>query len=413
MVVYRVPVRDKHYDLADLGERSIAEDQIRRDFTINSIAVELGDLFRGAEGAIELVDASNGVRDLEARLIRVNSRNVYKDDPLRIVRLFRFESQLQFAPTSDSLDAVPEFVKGLDDIAGERVRDELFHILRRNRASETLAKMDRTGVLARLFPILDELKGVTQNEYHHLDVFTHSLDSISQFEYLMEFRDEIMLAFKPQLSRMLQDEIVTDRPRFALMKLALLFHDIAKPRTRAVRADGKVTFIGHDKLGAELTEQYLDYLHMSRREKSYILALIEGHLRPGFLDPAGPSLASSIFRYFDQFDEWGVDLVVMSIADRLAARGEKVGEEIFKKHYRISKILLDAYFNKNKIFVRPPDIIDGNELMRELDLTPGRRVGILLKVIKEGQASGAVTDRRSAIEYARQFIEKSSEQEGK
>jgi len=414
MVVYRIIIHGKQYDLADLKESSISQDQLRRDFTINSLAVELSELFRTCSvdilPALPLIDASTSIEDLEKRIIRINSRDVLRDDPLRIVRLFRFESQLGFVIEPSSLTPVPEFLNGLKEISGERVRDELFQILKRPKAADVLEKMDRYGIITTLFPLLDELRDISQNEYHHLDVFNHTIDTIRQFEQILNFDDDATSPFKDELGRMLIEAIVPERPRLALLKLTLLFHDIGKPRTRTIRQDGKIQFIGHDKLGVELIEPYLEYLKLSRREKSYINMLIEGHLRPGFMDPASPTISSTIFRYYDHFGEWGVDLVLMSIADRLAAQGEKVSEDVIKQHYVAVSMLLDAYFNKNKILVRPPDIIDGYELMRALDLRPGKRIGILLKIIKEGQASGVVRDKKSAIEYARRFMEESSKQ---
>ena len=405
MPVFRITIEGCQYDLADLNELSIKRDQLRRDFTINSIAVELTSVFGCASsGQITLVVASTGIADLENRLLRVNSKAVFGDDPLRIVRLFRFERQLQFAIDPDTLNAVPEYINGLAQISGERVRDELFHILKSNCAADTLVTMYNAGVLSRLFPFLDEMKGVTQNEYHHLDVLEHTLDAIRQFETVLEFSDDLTHPFESRLKAIAAEELVPDRPRAALMKLAILFHDVGKPMTRVVRDDGKVTFIGHDKYGVELIEPYLDYLHLSRREKAYINMLVEGHLRPGFLDPQSPTLPKAIFRFFDRFDDWGVDIVLISIADRLAARGELVDEDVEARHSDSARILLDAYFNRNKVLVKPPDILNGDDLIREFNLEPGKRIGIILKVIKEGQASGDVTDYASGIEYARRFI---------
>ncbi len=412
MIVYRITVNNNQYDLADLLDKTIVDDQLRRDFTINSLAVEIGSFVQNPNPDIsDILDASNGIEDLHQGIIRINSKQVLKDDPLRIARMFRFERQLDFTIDPDSYNAVDEFTSGFSDISGERVRDEFFQILNRPKTTETLLKMDEVGLLSSMFPEIEIMKGVSQNEYHHLDVFEHSICAVREFENVLKFDSPITEPYSARLTELVQSEMVPSRNRAALMKLALLFHDIGKPGARAVREDGKITFIGHNKLGVEIIEPYLDYLHLSRRERVFINNLIDGHLRPGFLDPDSPTLSKAIFRFFDRYADCGIDIVLISIADRLAAQGEKVDDAVNQRHDQIAAILLDAYFNQNKLLVRPTDLIDGNNLMRELDLESGKRIGILLKVIKEGQASGEVLTYDDAIEYAKRFMNESDSQE--
>jgi poly(A) polymerase len=406
MVVYRITVLDHQYDLADLHDQTMADDQLRRDFTINSLAVEIGSLVQNPSPCEEsLLDASTGMRDLHDQIIRINSESVLNDDPLRIVRMFRFKTQLGFEIDPQSLEMASKYVNQLHRISGERVRDELFQILNRPKSSETLLQMDSIGILSKLFPNIDEMRGVSQNEYHHLDVFDHTMDSIRQIEDVIRFDLPSFQPFRAELLEHIHSEIVPGRKFSALMKLALLFHDIAKPRTRGVRDDGKVTFINHNKLGVDMIEPDLEYLHLSRKERTYINMMVEGHLRPGFLNPASPTLSRAIFRYFDQYGDWGVDLVVMSVADRLAAQGEKVDDDVNERHDKAATILLDAYYNRNKILVRPPDLIDGDDLMAELKLKPGREIGILLRIVKEAQAAGEVNTKAEAIACARSFFD--------
>lgn len=412
MVIYRITVNDKQYDLADLLDKTIEEDQLRRDFTVNSLAVEIGSLVQNPNPDIgDILDASTGLADLEKGIIRINSKQVLEDDPLRIVRMFRFERQLGFAIDPDSYSAVEECASNFDDISGERVRDELFQILSRPKTPETLLMMDKVGMLTTLFPAIEIMKGVSQNEYHHLDVFDHSICSLVEFEKVLKFDCPVTAPFHDQLTELVQSEIVPGRTRATLMKLALLFHDIGKPQSREIREDGKITFIGHNQIGVEIIAPYLDYLHLSKRERTYINNLIDGHLRTGFLDPESPTLPKAIFRFFDRYSDCGIDLVVISIADRLSAQGEKVDDAVNQRHEQIASILLDAYFNRNKLLVRPPELINGEDLMRELNLPPGKKIGILLKVVKEGQAIGDILTYDDAINCAKQFMQQSESKE--
>jgi poly(A) polymerase len=409
MVVYRITVLDHQYDLADLHSQTMTADQLRRDFTINSLAVEIGSLVQNpSPGEDSILDASTGMIDLHDRIIRINSESVLSDDPLRIVRMFRFKTQLGFEIDPQSLEMSSRYVDQLHRISGERVRDELFQILNRSQSAETLLHMDSIGVLSKLFPTIDEMRGVTQNEYHHLDVFDHTMDSIRQIEDVILFDLPVFQPFREDLLEHIHSEIVPGRNFSALMKLALLFHDIAKPRTRAVRDDGKVTFINHNKLGVDMIEPDLEHLRLSRKERMYINMMVEGHLRPGFLNPDSPTLSRAIFRYFDQYGDWGVDLVVMSVADRLAAQGEKVDDGVNERHDKVTAILLDAYYNRNKILVRPPDLINGDDLIAELNLPPGREIGILLRIVKEAQAAGEVNTKEEAIACARSCFDLNS-----
>ncbi|MBU1024218.1 HD domain-containing protein [bacterium] len=405
MVVFRITVEDRQVDLADLYDKTISEDQVRRDFTINSLAVDVGSFVQIPNPDIsDILDVNDGLSDLQNGIIRINSKEVIADDPLRIVRMFRFEKQLGFDIDVSSLNAIDDNIDKLADVSGERVRDELFQVLSHPKAYNTIEKMNNAGVLAEIFPDVEKMRGVTQNEYHHLDVLDHTMSAINQFETVVEFQDPITSLYRDELTGIINDGFVPNRSRASLMKLALLFHDIGKPETRAIREDGKVTFIGHDKLGLKIIKPYLDYLHLSNREVHYIISLVEGHLRPGFINLDSPALSKAIFRFFDRFNDIGVDLVLFSIADRLAAQGEMVDDAVNEQHNQISSILLDAYFNKNKLLVRPTELANGDDLMRELSLQAGKRIGILLKVIKEGQASGEVSTYDDAIEYAKNFM---------
>lgn len=409
MIVYRITANGHQYDFADLIDTSITDDLLRRDFTVNSLAVELGELFQYPErDKVDILDASSGLDDLKDSILRINSRDVLRDDALRVMRLFRFETQLGFKCDEHTLKAIPDYVAKLSDISGERVRDELFQILARPQTAETFLRMESVGILSHLFPLVGGMKGVEQNFYHHFDVFEHTIEAVRCVETVLRFDDPVTSEFAGVLNDFIRREIVGGRPRFALLKLAALLHDIGKPLTKETRPDGRITFIGHDKAGTDLIEPYLEYLHLSRHEVQYINTVVAGHLHPGFLDPDQASLPKSIFRYFDSHDEIGIDIVLMSLADRMATRGPMSTPELVERHNRIAVILLDAYFNRNKLLVRPEMFINGDDLMRELNLPPGKEIGILLKIVKEGQAIGEISSYAEAIDYARRFLDKLS-----
>ncbi|HYE78245.1 MAG TPA: hypothetical protein VEI97_09680, partial [bacterium] len=207
-----------------------------------------------------------------------------------------------------------------------------------------------------------------------------------------------------EIDALLADEMVPGRPRAALMKLALLFHDLGKPGTRAVRPDGQVTFIGHDQLSVQLMEPYLEDLKLSTREIGYINLLVGQHLRPGFLDLAAPSLPKMLHRYFVDLGDWGVDLALISIADRLGAQGPKITPAHNERHWAIVERIVRAYWRETALVVRPPDLLNGSDLLTALGIDPGPQVGVLLRMIKEAQVEGTVATKDEALAFAAEFL---------
>ena len=187
-----------------------------------------------------------------------------------------------------------------------------------------------------------------------------------------------------------------DLTRGEAMRFAALLHDAAKAQTRAVRPDGRVTFMGHDVVGAALARDVLGRLRASQRLREYVAALTENHLRLGFLVHERPLGRRAIWRYQRATAPFSADVTVFTVADRLSTRGRNA-EPAIEAHLALARELLAA--------VPPgPPLLRGDEIVRELGVRPGPALGRLLERLAEDQYAGAVSTRETALERARELL---------
>ena len=266
--------------------------------------------------------------------------------------------------------------------------------------------MADVGAEAVVLPELQALRGVEQNRFHHLDVHGHTLEVLAQTialaqdpasVFVEEGRGEAVAAF---LGAPLADGLT----RGEALRWGALLHDAAKPLTRAVRpADGRVTFIGHDVAGAQLARAVLGRLRASERLRSHVAALVRQHLRLGFLvhEPQ-PLSRASVFEYLRACSPVEVDVTLLSVADRLATRGDRASESI-EAHLAIARTMLGdalAWHAQGP----PTPLLRGDELIEELGVAPGPPVGSLIEALVRAQYVGEVATRTQALAFARRRI---------
>jgi putative nucleotidyltransferase with HDIG domain len=381
------PEHGWHVDLVTLRDGDIEADLAARDFTINAMAEPL------AGG--ELVDPHGGRADLEARVVRMVSAAALADDPLRSLRAVRLVTELDLALDPDTGVAVRENAAGIEKVAPERVFGELKRVVTAERARTGLELMDAYGLTDVVLPELAALHGVEQNEYHHADVHDHTLevlDAVAALERGAHGEDIAALLAQP-----LADELT----RGGAMRFAALLHDAAKPHTRGERPDGRVTFIGHDAEGAELARRVLRRLRASQRTVEYVAALTLHHLRLGFLVHERPLERRSVWRYLRATSPYSAEVTIFTIADRLATRGRNADEAI-AAHLELAREML-AHARADR--PREP-LVRGDELARELGITPGPALGELLAQLEEDRFAGAIATRADALRRARELSER-------
>jgi putative nucleotidyltransferase with HDIG domain len=394
---WRVIARDRSWqiDLLALNGPSIEADLARRDLTINALAEPL------AGG--ELVDPFGGLEDLRARRLRMVSSGVFLEDPLRTLRVARLASELGFEVDPRTRATAAASSRALRDVAPERVFAELRRIIIVDRALEGLAIMDDLGATAAVLPELAQLQGVSQSRYHHLDVFEHTRAVLAETIALERDPEAALCGCGQLVSDVLAQPLANDLTRWQALRFGALFHDIAKPATRGVTAEGRVTFFGHDEAGARMTRAALERLRASERLSEHVAALTRHHLRLGFLVHEMPLDRRATYRYLRACEPVEIDVTVLSVADRLATRGAG-SEQAIAKHIALARELLGEAMAWRVAPPRPP--LRGDELARALGLRPGPEIGQLLRELEEASFAGEIATRGEAIERAREVLDR-------
>jgi putative nucleotidyltransferase with HDIG domain len=393
---WRVVARDRSWqvDLMPLGGETIEDDLRRRDFTINAIAEPLG--------GGERVDPFGGMGDLEARRLRLVAPDAFERDPLRTMRLARIACELELDVVPDTLATARKSAVDLVGVAPERIFAELKRIVASDRAVRGLELMDRAGATDAVLPELSRLRGVEQSQYHHLDVDAHTRAVLAETIALERDPGPALGRHADAVSQALAEPFANELTRGEALRFGALFHDLAKPQTRGVTDSGRVTFMGHDVAGAELALEVLGRLRASNRLAEYVAALTRHHLRLGFLVHDAPLGRRAIYRYLTTCAPVGVDVTLLSVADRLATRG-KGAEEAIERHLALARDLLGEALSWEAEPPRSP--IPGDRLAKALGVRPGPELGRILAELEEASFAGEVSSSDDAIAFARGLLE--------
>lgn len=393
---WRVIARDGAWqiDVEPMRGGSIEGDLALRDLTVNAIAQPI------AGG--ELIDPFGGLPDLDAARLRVVGPNAFAEDPLRVLRLVRLSVELELQPEAESLEAARASASELRRVAAERTFFELRRIVGASRALQGLEMIERLDAMAVVLPELASMRGVDQSRYHHRDVYGHTLEVLENVIALQEDPCNVIgPQHAEQVARLLAEPLADGLSRGDALRWGALLHDSAKPATRATRpADGRVTFIGHDAVGAEMAREALARLRTSARLQAHVSALVRHHLRLGFLvHESCPPARDAVFRYMRACEPVEADVTLLSVCDRLATRGDRA-EESIEAHMRLARSLLgDALVWHIE---GPPDpLLRGDELARALGIELGPRVGELLEELVQAQYTERVSTREQALSLLR------------
>ncbi|MDP3142956.1 MAG: HD domain-containing protein [Candidatus Omnitrophota bacterium] len=383
-------------DFAQFRGKTIKADLLLRDFTINNLAVDIKKLESAKSLGEILVDESFGQRDLKNRLIRRVHKNSFQDDPLRIIRAFSLAANLNFKIDGTTLTQAKRDRLKLADVAYERIRDELFKILSVEDSAVYLKQMDKLRILEEILPQITVMRNVKQGPYHHLDVWQHSLETVAQLEKIFKELDS-----NQDIRKYLKEELVFNRSRKSLMKLGALLHDIGKPQSKR-RKEGKTLFHGHERVGRDISDKISEMLKLSTKEKLALEKMIFWHLRPGYLADNELPTARAVFRYFRDAQEEGVSILLISLADQRATCGPLTSKKDRQQHERVIKDLIGRYFEKQKE-EKIKRLIDGNDLIGRLKLSPSPVFSRILREVEESQAEGSVKTKAQALALAKKI----------
>lgn len=385
--IYRIVLKDKIniIDIASPIGKNLEEDLKRRDLTINSIAVNLK--------TFEILDTSNGMQDLEAKKLNHISKENMIDDPLRLLRAYRFQAMLGFEIDKSLKEIIKNHCDKIHNCAVERINYELLKLFSGDFCAQTLLDMEKTGMLTSLFPIMKEVEKVPPNLHHHLDLLSHSIETVKQIEEIYKNSPE-------EVKNHLQRTDFGGNTRLAHLKLTALLHDIGKPSTWTIEEDsGKHRFIKHDDIGAKMAASDLKKNKFSKKQIDYIAKMIKYHIYPSHVISA-PELNDKVYmRFIRKMEDEATDIIILAMADRLSARGVEITEEVLNKNLGGLQSLLDFYLSVRESLKPLPKLISGEEIMEFLNINPSKELGNIIKSLQEAQISGEINTKEEAIGF--------------
>ena len=367
--------RDSRNPIVEDG--TLQEDQDRRDFTINAMAICLNSSRYG-----ELLDPFDGIGDLERCIIRtpLNPDITFSDDPLRMMRAIRFATQLGFNLHPDTFDAIRRNASRLEIITRERIAEELNKIMMSRRPSEGWLLLDKTGLLPLVLPDLVALKGVeVKDGKGHKDVFLHTLKVLDN---LADSSDKLWLRW------------------------AALLHDIGKPRSKAWDPQAGWTFRNHNYIGAKMVPRLFAKLKLPLNEKmEYVKKMVDLHMRPINLiedTVTDSAVRRLLFEAGDDID----DLMLLCDADITSRNEEKKAR--FHRNYQLVRQKMVELEERDRIRnFQPP--VKGDEIMEILHLEPCSIVGELKAAIKDAILDGIIPNE---YEPAKEYMLKLAHEKG-
>jgi poly(A) polymerase len=390
--------KDRIYtlDFTDFRDKTLKKDLGHRDFTINSIALRLEDVFVKENLEQSLLDPYTGIRDLKLKTIRIANKKAFDEDPLRILRAFSLSAIFGFEIEKSTLRLAKLKANKLSKISYERIRDELFKILDTPSSYNYLVELDRLKILQNILPEIEVMRGLNQGPYHHLDIWQHTLQTIKELEkVIQEFKDN------KDIQRYLSKVISGDRRRLTLVKLGALLHDIGKPASMR-REEGKIKFHGHEKIGSDIAEDIARRLKLSNDELDSLRKMIFWHLRPGYLADNPEVSARAAFRYFRDTAQEAVSTLLISLGDQRATGGSLTTKKSRMQHEKIVAGLIKEYFRKEKQ-PKLSRLITGDDLIKKFKLTPSPLIGRMLREIEELQAIGKIKNKTEAFQVVRRY----------
>jgi poly(A) polymerase len=392
---WRVVAKDGEWqvDITALRGGTIEADLGERDFTIGAVAMPLG----GGEP----IDPHGGLADLDRGLLRVVGERSFAADPLRLLRAARLGADLGLELDPGTVSLARAEAGRILEAAGERQLLELRQLVGGPDPLRGLALLDELGLTPVVLPELEALRGVEQGPNHHLDVYGHTLAVLEQTlaveADLERFAGERAAEVEAQLAEPLADEMT----RGTALRFGALLHDIGKPATRSER-DGFVTFVGHDRDGVAIVGEICARLRASRDLTRHLQDLTLHHLRLGFLVHEAPLPPRRVHGYLRATEPVAVEVTLLTIADRLSARGSGpfATEEAIEAHLSLAREMLATALDWRRDGP-PQPLLRGDELAAELGLEQGPELGELLAELEAAQYAGEVLTRAEAIAHAR------------
>lgn len=418
--VVRVVVREgeivRTIDFAEI-KTDIENDLTRRDFSINALALDLKKFIKDKKFSLsDIVDVTGGLADLENKRIRAVSSDIFQEDSIRLLRVLRIGHKLGFCIDTETKLLAIRDSDLIKEAKSERINDELFQIFSLSDVSTVIKNADEFLFVKSLFPEIEETKGVIQNDFHHLDVWEHSLLTLSNLENivsnlippLLKTPSEIpplsrgdtggLEEFSSKIIEHLNQPVMGTFNRLAVLKFAALLHDVGKPSVKFVDSKGRIRFFNHAEVGFHIVKNISARLRLSKKISEILSCIVKEHMRPGFLIHEKSLTSKAIYRLFRDLGDETIEVLLISLADRLAAQGTSFPDG-FIRHRDLICLLMERYFEYEEEKAGRVKLLSGQDLIDNFNLAPGPRIGKLLSEVEEALFQGLITTKKDALDF--------------
>lgn len=392
--IYRLVLKDKKnfIDITNVLNNSIEDDLKRRDFTINSIAINLK--------TFEITDINYGLKDLKNKKIRMIEEKNFKEDPLRLLRAYRFQAVTDFDIDSKTEHTIKKYEDLIDKPAKERINYELMKLFNGEYTVKALLNMEKTGILYKILPIYLDVKKVPPNTHHHLDLIHHLIETVNQIQNFYKIS-------KPEIKNHLDTTDFGGFSRLSHLKLAGFMHDIGKYSCWTIEEDtGRHRFIKHDDIGAKMAVPILKNLKFSKKQIEYITKMIKHHIYPSHVISSEVVTDKIKMRYIRKMEDDVIDNIILAMSDRLSARGKAVTDEMVKNNITGLTNLLNFYLDVKDTLEPLPKLLTGNEIMEILHIKPSKELGSIIAMIEEAQLNGEINTKEDALNFINEIKQK-------
>jgi len=396
--IYRAIINDTDVlhtaDFSSIYEGDLTRDLTNRDFTVNSIALNVNDIFE--KRALTFIDPARGLDDLQKKYMRVTSPTSFDHDPVRMLRAVRLSRSGNCTLLPQTENLIKDQKMLLLTSPWERIRNEFFMILESTAdPSSSLEELDRLGLLTLLIPELENMKGLDQGIHHFYTLWDHSIKTAHFTDGILNDLERSFPRHAAALANYFSEELEDGVIRGTLLIFTALLHDIGKPATRFA-GNGTAHFFHHDRLGMKINQEIAKRFKLSRKTSRIITAVTRHHMRPLNLHQLKKISDRAQFRLLRDLDGAVLDTLVVACADALATRAPSpvIGDSTPPLLKTVS-MLIDHYFQgPSHDAVKP--LLNGNEIMEAVHLKPGKEVGELVELIKEAERSGRITTKEEA-----------------
>ena len=372
----RIVIRETRLtlDFAGFRAETLEADLCLRDLTINTMALDLSSLLTKPE--VNLIDPCNGFADFKRLTLRFPSEGVIIDDPLRLLRVYRFSAQLGFEIPEATINLIRRHRSRLPQVSPERIRDELIKILNVNNATASLRRMDETRLLSQIIPEIEKVRGLYQN------ALDHSLLALEMFE--AKPMPDTLQPYRPQIEAYLREQLTHDLCRQQILKLALLLRNS----------------------GTETALQTTNRLRLGRKAIQLMRCLVQNRLHlMDSIDGNGQIERRAMIHFLrNTGDDW-LGVLLISYANIRASQGNAPPADELSKVEAVMKQIVDLYYHEISPIIERGRLITGDDILRTFGVTPGAKIGRVLQHIEDLQLEGEIQTPEEALKAAQIFLQ--------